>query len=99
MNSSAVLGVILLLIGLFMFLFISIVIGVTLIVIGLIMIYFRRRNAAKTRQLESMRSPPAAPASTVIIQREVVKVPCKYCGTLNDLATSKVCSNCGAPLN
>jgi rubredoxin len=35
---------------------------------------------------------------TVIVQREVVKVPCKYCGTLNEIATAKNCSNCGASL-
>jgi len=33
-----------------------------------------------------------------IIQREIVKVPCKYCGNLNDLATTRVCPSCGAPV-
>ena len=33
-----------------------------------------------------------------VIQREIVKVPCKFCGNLNDLATAKFCSGCGAPV-
>ena len=32
---------------------------------------------------------------TVIIQKEIVKVPCKYCGVLNEV-TAGTCSNCGA---
>jgi DNA-binding MarR family transcriptional regulator len=35
---------------------------------------------------------------TIVIQREIVKVPCKYCGALNEMATTKTCSNCGAVL-
>lgn len=38
--------------------------------------------------------PPSA--QTVIIQKEVVKVPCRYCGALNDIATQRTCANCGA---
>jgi len=34
---------------------------------------------------------------TVIVQKEVVKVPCKYCGTLNEV-TQRTCSNCGAAI-
>lgn len=44
--------------------------------------------------------PPTADGGTVIereIVREVVKVPCKYCGSLVDLAKG-TCPNCGAPL-
>ncbi len=37
-----------------------------------------------------------AKEKTIIIQKEVVKVPCKYCGALNEIATQKTCSNCGA---
>lgn len=39
-----------------------------------------------------------SPQHTVIIQRDIVKVPCKFCGNLNDLATAKFCSGCGAPV-
>jgi hypothetical protein len=45
---------------------------------------------------------PTAPYQVVqketIIQREIVEVPCKYCGTLNVLATTKYCTSCGAPI-
>lgn len=33
-----------------------------------------------------------------VIQREVVKVPCKFCGNLNDLASTRFCPSCGAPV-
>jgi hypothetical protein len=39
---------------------------------------------------------PAQPA--VIVEREVVKTPCRYCGTLVDAFRSNKCPNCGAPL-
>ena len=31
-----------------------------------------------------------------VIQREIVKVPCKFCGNLNELATTRFCPSCGA---
>ncbi len=34
---------------------------------------------------------------TVILQKEIVKVPCRYCGTLNEV-TRRTCSNCGASI-
>jgi len=34
----------------------------------------------------------------LVIEREVVKVPCKYCGTLIDVFRSNTCSQCGAPV-
>lgn len=37
-----------------------------------------------------------APPRTVVIQREIVKVPCKYCGSLNDIAGAQTCARCGA---
>jgi Bacterial PH domain len=37
------------------------------------------------------------PPATEVVEREVVKVRCRYCGTLND-ESSKVCSSCGATL-
>jgi hypothetical protein len=30
------------------------------------------------------------------ITREIIKVPCRYCGTMNNLASDKFCSGCGA---
>jgi len=42
--------------------------------------------------------PPAPPASgTTVIEKEVVKIKCRYCGTLND-EMAKACTNCGAAL-
>jgi hypothetical protein len=41
--------------------------------------------------------PPPAGEGTTVIEREVVKIRCRYCGTLND-ETSKTCSSCGAAL-
>ena len=45
-------------------------------------------------------SPPGQP--TVIIEREiereVVRTPCRYCGSLVDAFRSDKCPNCGAPL-
>jgi hypothetical protein len=35
------------------------------------------------------------PTKEVIREREIVRIPCKYCGSLNE-NTAKKCSNCGA---
>jgi hypothetical protein len=45
-------------------------------------------------------SPPTQVPSTLgptVIEREVVKIKCRYCGALND-ETSKACVSCGANL-
>jgi hypothetical protein len=36
-------------------------------------------------------------SATEVVEKEVVKIRCRYCGTLND-ETSRVCSSCGANL-
>lgn len=41
--------------------------------------------------------PPPSGGATTIIEREVVKIKCRYCGTLND-ESAKACANCGAGL-
>jgi len=41
---------------------------------------------------------PNTTQQTTIVEREVIKVPCQYCRTLNDIARSKTCSQCGAPI-
>jgi hypothetical protein len=38
------------------------------------------------------------PGQTVVIQREVVKIPCKYCGMLVDPIRDAKCPSCGANL-
>jgi len=35
---------------------------------------------------------------TMILQKEVVKIPCKYCGNLIDAFRSNSCPKCGAPI-
>jgi len=42
---------------------------------------------------------PQTPQPSVVIQREVVKTPCRYCGTLLDAFRVNKCPNCGAPLS
>ena len=39
----------------------------------------------------------AAPEANVILKEEIVKIPCKFCGTLVDPARDRACPNCGAP--
>lgn len=34
---------------------------------------------------------------TIVVEKEIVKVPCKYCGTLVDVFRNNMCSQCGAP--
>jgi hypothetical protein len=48
-------------------------------------------------ELESSRADPFPVIHTREIVREVVKVPCAYCGSLN-LVTSSRCDGCGAPV-
>lgn len=55
-----------------------------------------RMNASAYQMPSMVQAPPASNPQTVI-EREVVKVKCRYCGALND-ETSKVCSSCGATL-
>jgi len=44
------------------------------------------------------RAEPKDPNKTVIIEREVVKIPCKYCGMLVDPVRDAKCPSCGANL-
>ncbi|MDG6900689.1 MAG: PH domain-containing protein [Nitrososphaerota archaeon] len=41
--------------------------------------------------------PPSSGGATTVIEREVVKIKCRYCGALND-ESAKACVNCGASL-
>ena len=40
---------------------------------------------------------PSAAGQTTVVEREVVKIKCRYCGALND-ETAKACLSCGASL-
>lgn len=99
MNGRTALVVVLLLIGIFMLIFISLILGLVVIVVGLVMLHYNRRNAARLLQNEptGYSSTPSAP--TAVGGQEMAKVRCKYCGTVNDQTKTSVCSNCGAPLS
>ena len=36
--------------------------------------------------------------TAVVVEREVVKIPCKYCGNLIDAFRNNTCDKCGAPI-
>ena len=55
-----------------------------------------RANAPPYQQPQAAQVPQPGEAPTVI-EREVVKIKCRYCGALND-ETSKTCVSCGATL-
>ena len=44
------------------------------------------------------REPPKDPGKTLILEREIVKVPCRYCGMLVDPVRDAKCPSCGANL-
>ena len=48
-----------------------------------------------TVSVEEIESGDTTKQETIIVQKEVVKVSCKYCGVLNEV-TQRTCSNCGA---
>lgn len=54
---------------------------------------------AMVEQIERVRIPESPPGPAVVKEtiKEIVKVPCSYCRTLN-LVTDAKCSSCGAPL-
>lgn len=56
-------------------------------------------NAANPRPYQQPTPPQATPGggTTTVIEREVVKIKCRYCGALND-ETAKACVSCGATL-
>lgn len=100
-------GVLLFLIGLALSV---ILIGIPILLIGLYMII---KGAASSEQqnlpiqqqspqVVYLQAPTPPPQPAVVrereITREIVRVPCRYCGNLNDLATARFCSSCGAPI-
>jgi len=42
---------------------------------------------------------PQTTQPTMVVEREVVKTPCRYCGALVDAFRMDKCPNCGAPLH
>jgi hypothetical protein len=53
----------------------------------------------RSNQIWEPKEPPAAPQQIIEkhVVEEVIKVRCKYCGTLNDV-NDKACSACGGTL-
>jgi hypothetical protein len=35
---------------------------------------------------------------TMIVEKEVVRIPCKYCGNMIDAFRNSTCPKCGAPI-
>ena len=62
MKSSTTASAILLLVGVLVFLFLSIIIGITLVVVGLIVMYFGRRGSVDATEL-STGAPADVPTS------------------------------------
>ena len=54
-------------------------------------------GGAPSYQQPPSSQPPPIGGQTTVIEREVVKIRCRYCGTLND-ETAKACVSCGAAL-
>lgn len=54
------------------------------------------KKSAKQTDSKSSGEEPQVKVKEII--REIVKVPCKYCGNLNEITSSK-CQTCGAPMN
>jgi len=50
-----------------------------------------------TKVNDAISSEVLEPEPNVVLKEEIVKVPCKFCGTLVDPARDTACPNCGAP--
>ena len=56
-----------------------------------------RENLVRSQAPVAQNVAPPPPMPAEVVEKEVVKVRCRYCGTLND-ESSRVCSSCGATL-
>ena len=94
MNGLRRVGIFLSLIGFLLFLFVALGLGLVILLIGLVIAYAggRRHPVAPLVQ-----PAPQSQNPTVIIQKEVVRIKCRYCGALNDQGSLK-CQSCGASL-
>ena len=78
------------------------VVGAVALAVGLVLEYLSVRSWAddlrnKTKSSRGASSTFSTTESPTIIEREIVRVRCRYCGTLND-TTDSSCSSCGARL-
>ena len=95
LNGLQRVGIILFVVGVFLFLFVTIFFGLVLLLVGLVIVLVggRRHSVAPPVQ-----PTPQTQNHTVIIQKEVVRIKCRYCGALNDQGLLK-CQSCGASLS
>ena len=84
-------------------LFYSVLIGLIVFVADIVYFFYLGRSVRRLGNRTNSETPdePQKPAVQMetIIQREVVKIPCKYCKTLIDPIRGKTCQNCGAPID
>ncbi len=93
----------LVIISLIVALFFSILLGLIIFIGDVAYFFYLGRSAKKSgygsfANVPDQPQEPAAQEET-IIERESVKIPCKYCKTLIDPVTDKTCPNCGAPID
>ncbi|MGA2875596.1 MAG: hypothetical protein ABSE82_08665 [Nitrososphaerales archaeon] len=81
-------------------LFYSVLLGLIVFVADIAYFFYLGRSVRRSGNhiYGEMPDEPAVQRET-IIQREVVKIPCKYCKTLMDPVRDKACPNCGAPID
>jgi hypothetical protein len=60
--------------------------------------YFYLGRRARMATLALAGRTDAQVSKETIIQKEVVRIPCKYCNTLLDPVNDATCPNCGAPV-
>jgi hypothetical protein len=85
-----------------------VVVALVVVIVG-VLIYALSRRSRRSLPKHSSQQPPSAPPSPPIVLtpreqppvqqiviKEVVKVNCKFCGTLID-STAEICPHCGAP--
>jgi hypothetical protein len=58
--------------------------------------FFMRSKLIEKQSVQLPSRPTEIIREKEVIQRDIVKVPCKFCGNLNDLATTRFCPSCGA---
>jgi hypothetical protein len=79
--------------GLYSFGLVAFGLGVALIVVGVV-VKVREKPLIQTPSLSQISASPEVVKETTIV-KEVVMIPCRYCGTLMP-QTSTFCPNCGA---
>jgi Ca2+/Na+ antiporter len=94
---------ILIVVSLVIALFVSIILGLIVLVASFVYFFYIGKSAKKSdkplmSEMSEESQKPAVEKET-IIERDVVRIPCKYCKTLVDPVHDKVCPNCGAPID